>query len=123
VIEQSNRGALSEPALAESDRVRLARAARWAVLSVPGVRGTDAGPAGMFVTGAGDGERLEGITCVAAPEGGYEVSLRLTAALVALYPLGERVRAAVREVASQAGVELATVSVHFADLAVGGDLR
>jgi hypothetical protein len=76
----------------------------------------------MFVTGAGDGEPLEGITSVAAPEGGYEVSLRLTAGLVALYPLGERVRTAVRRVANHAGVELASVSVHFADLAVEGDL-
>ena len=74
------------------------------------------------MTGAGDGERLEGITCVAAPEGGYEVSLRLTAGLVALYPLGDRVQAAVRRVANHTGVELARVSVHFAELAVEGDL-
>lgn len=122
MIEQSSGGALSDPALVESDRIRLARAARRAALSVPGVRGTDAGPAGMFVTGAGGGERLEGITCVAAPEGGYEVSLRVTAALVALYPLGQRVRVAVRRVANHAEIELASVSVHFADLAVEGDL-
>ncbi len=44
------------------------------------------------MTGAGDGERLEGVTCIAAPEGGYEVSLCLIADLVALYPLAERVR-------------------------------
>lgn len=74
------------------------------------------------MTGAGGGERLEGITCVAAPEGGYEVSLRVTAALVALYPLGQRVRVAVRRVANHAEIELASVSVHFADLAVEGDL-
>lgn len=122
MIEQSSGGALSDPALAESDRVALARTARRAALSVPGVRGTDAGPAGTFVTGAGDGERLEGIACAAAPEGGYEVSLRLTADLVALYPLGERVRAAVRGVANHAGIKLASVSVHFADLAVEGGL-
>ena len=68
------------------------------------------------MTGAGDGERLEGVTCIAAPEGGYEVSLCLVAGLVALYPLAERVRAAVVRVASFVGVELADVSVHFADL-------
>ena len=76
----------------------------------------------MFVTGAGDGERLEGITCVAAAGGGYEVSLRLTAGLVALYPVGERVRGAVMRAAAIAGITAQSVSVHFADLAVAGDL-
>jgi hypothetical protein len=115
VIEQSARPA-AEPWHAESDRVRLARAARQAALTVRGVRGVDAGPAGLFFTGAGDGERLDGVTCIAAPDGGYEVSLRLVAGLVALYPLGERVRAAVVRVASFAGISLADVSVHFADV-------
>jgi hypothetical protein len=76
----------------------------------------DAGSAGAFMTGAGDGERLQGVTCIAAPEGGYEVSLRLVAGLVALHPLGQRVRAAVVRVARFAGIDLARVSVHFADL-------
>jgi hypothetical protein len=101
----------------ESDRVRLARAARQAALAIPGVRGTDVGAAGTFMTGAGHGERLEGVTCVAASHGGYEVSLRLIAGLVALHPLGERVQAAVVRVANCAAIELAGVSVHFADLA------
>jgi hypothetical protein len=115
VIEHPTRPT-AEPWQAESDRVRLARAARQAALTVRGVRGVDAGPVGLFFTGAGDGERLEGVTCIAAPEGGYEVSLRLVAGLVALYPLGERVRAAVVRVASFAGIRLASVSVHFADV-------
>jgi hypothetical protein len=51
-----------------------------------------------------------------ARAGGYEVSLRLVAGLVALHPLGERVRAAVVRVARFAGIELADVTVHFADL-------
>jgi hypothetical protein len=114
VIEQRQPAAVSEPWHAESDRVRLARAARQAALTVRGVRAVDAGAAGMFMTGAGDGERLEGVTCIAAPEGGYEVCLRLVADLIALRPLGERVRAAVARVASFAGIELASVSVHFA---------
>ena len=74
------------------------------------------GPANLFFTAAGDGERLEGVTCVAAREGGYEVSLRLIVGLVALGPLGERVRAAVLRVAGFAGIAVADVSVHFADL-------
>ncbi len=77
----------------------------------------DAGTAGMFVTGDGAGGRLEGVMCIAAPEGGYEVSVRLVAGLVSLHPLGERVRAAVVRAARLAGIELAGVSVHFADLA------
>ncbi len=70
----------------------------------------------MFMTDAGGGERLEGITCVAAPQGGYDVSVRLVAGLVALHPLSERVRGAVVRVARYAAIELASVSVHFADL-------
>ena len=68
------------------------------------------------MTGAADGERLEGVTCIAAPGGGYEVSLRLVAGLVPLHPLGERVQAAVVRVATFAGIQLTDVSVHFADL-------
>jgi hypothetical protein len=116
VIEQSDRAVISESWHTESERVRLARAARQAALTVRGVRAMDAGTTGTFMTGAGDGERLYGVTCIAAPEGGYEVSLRLVAGLVALHPLGERVRAAVVRVASFAGIELADVTVHFADL-------
>lgn len=116
MIEHSSRPTVGRPWNVESERVRLARAARQAALTVRGVRGMDAGPAGTFVTGAGDGERLDGVTCIAAPEGGYEVSLRLVASLVPLHPLAERVQAAVLRVASFAGVQLAGVSVHFADL-------
>ena len=116
MIQQSSGPPASPPNVLESDRVRLARAARQAALTVRGVRGADTGPAGLFFTAAGDGERLAGVTCIAAPEGGYEVSLRLVAALVALGPLGERVQTAVIRVASFAGIQLASVSVHFADL-------
>lgn len=107
---------VSEPWHVESERVRLARAARQAALTVRGVRAMDAGPAGTFVTGAGDGERLVGVTCIAAPEGAYEVSLSLVVGLVALEPLARRIRAAVIRVATYAGIGLADVSIHFADL-------
>ncbi|MFZ0385953.1 MAG: hypothetical protein WAL22_09835 [Solirubrobacteraceae bacterium] len=76
----------------------------------------DAGPAGTFVTGAGDGERLVGVTCIATVDGGYEVSLSLVVALVALEPLAQRARAAVVRVASFAGIQLTDVSIHFADV-------
>jgi hypothetical protein len=117
VIEHPSRPLVSEPWQVESERVRLARAARQAALTVRGVRAMDAGPGGTFVTGAGDGERLVGVTCIAAPEGAYEVSLSLVVGLVALEPLAQRVRAAVVRVASFAGIGLADVSIHFADLA------
>ena len=76
----------------------------------------NAGLTGTFVTGGDDGERLDGVTCIAAPDGRYEVSLRLVAGLVPLYPLGERVQAAVVRVAGFAGIPLASVRVHFADV-------
>ena len=76
----------------------------------------DAGPAGTFVTGAGDGERLDGVTCIAAPDGGYEVSSPTGRGSRAASPVGQRVQAAVVRVASFAGIQLASVSVHFADL-------
>jgi hypothetical protein len=117
VIEHPSRPMVSQPWHTESERVRLARAARQAALTVRGVRGMDAGPGRTFVTGAGDGERLVGVTCIAAPEGAYEVSLSLVVGLVALEPLAQRVRAAVIRVASFAGIGLADVSIHFADLA------
>jgi hypothetical protein len=117
VIEQSARSPIGEPWRSEPQRIRLARAASQAALTVRGVLAMDAGPAGTFMTGASDGERLNGVICVAAPEGGYDVSLRLVAGLVALRPLGQRVRAAVVRVAGFANLELAGVSVHFADIA------
>ena len=124
VIEQSSAGptvgysSFGGPPQVESERVRLARAARQAALLVGGVRGLDGGPGGLFMTAAGDGERLVGVTCIAAAEGGFEVSVRVVAGLVPLHGLGERVRAAVLRVARFAGIEVAGVRVHVAGLSV-----
>ena len=68
-------------------------------------------------------ERLTGVSCVAAPGGGYDVSLRLVAGLVALHPLGDRVRTAVMQSATVAGVAARSVSVHFADVTAAGAQR
>jgi hypothetical protein len=106
----------------ESDRIRLARVALTAALGMPGVLAAQAGPLGTPVTETSAGERLEGVSCVAAPAGGYDVSLRIICGLVALQPLGERIRAAVMRAAAIAGITVQSVSVHFADLAVEGDL-
>lgn len=98
-----------------SERFGLARLARDAALRVPGVAGTDVGPSGAFVTVSGD-ERLRGVTCVATREGGYEVSLRLVGEPVSLPALADRVTAAVRRVASGAGIAVESVNVHFSEL-------
>jgi hypothetical protein len=104
----------------ESERVRLARLVLAAAFAVPGVLGADAGPQGAFVTETAAGDRLPGVSCVAASPGGYDVSLRLVCGLVALYPLGERIRTAVMRAATLAGVTVQSVSVHFADLTMTG---
>jgi hypothetical protein len=91
-------------------------------LAVPGVDRGDAGRTGLYVTTSGNRERLQGVSCAAALGGGYAVSLQLVCAPVPLLPLAERVRRAVRSAAVKAKVadELASISIHFSDLAVGG---
>ncbi len=105
----------SRSLLVGSERVRLARLAREAALRVVGVVGTDAGPDGMFTT-VGDGERLEGVLCVATKDGGYEVTLRLVCRLVPLLALSAQVQAAVMRATARAEIPLDSVSVHIAGL-------
>jgi hypothetical protein len=95
--------------------VRLTRAAREAALRVPGVLATDTGPMGLYLTMAG-GERLEGIVCAAANNGGYDISVRLIAGLVPLPTLSGAVAAAIERAAARVGVPCSSVSVHFADV-------
>jgi hypothetical protein len=106
------------PPIIESQRFRLARLAREAALTVPGVVGTDPGPLGLFVT-VGGGQRLEGVICAATSTGSYDISLRLTCGMVPLLPLGDSVRAAVGAVAAAQRVSLERVTVHIADVAGG----
>lgn len=109
------------PTAVESERVRLALLARGAALSVPGVVSADAGPTGLFTTAGGD-EPVEGVMCVAAPEGGYDVSLRLACLLVPLPALGQRVQSAVEAVGRRAGISVASVSVYIAEVIdLGGE--
>jgi hypothetical protein len=102
-----------------SDRVRLTRAARDAALRVPGVVATDTGPMGLYLTMAG-GERLEGIICAAATDGGYDISVRVIAGLVSLPDLSEQITAAITRAAGRLGVSCSSVSIHFADLLAPG---
>ena len=107
---------------AGSERVRLARAALGAALSVPGVRAGDAGPAHTHFTAAGEGERLDGVTCIADGRGGYEVSLQLVCEAVPLAALSDQIQKRVSGAARDAALAavLAHISVRFSDLAVAG---
>jgi uncharacterized alkaline shock family protein YloU len=99
-----------------SERMRLARLALAAALRVPGVIRTDGGPGDRFVS-AGDGERVQGVICTAAGDGGYEISLRLVCALVPLQRVAEQARTAVLAAASMAGIRVVSVDVQVADVA------
>ena len=105
------------PAGGPSPRVRLAQLARDAALATPGVVDLDAGPAGTFFT-AGGGTRIKGVTCSTAPEGGFDVSLRLVCELAPLYAVADRVRVAVESAATEARLIVQSVTITIADLAV-----
>lgn len=105
----------NEPQSRPSPRVQLAALARAAALGTSGVVTLDEGLAGLFVT-ASSGERVGGVRCLAAPEGGYDLSLRLACELVALPPLAERVRSAVRRTAAAAGFVVQSVTIEIADV-------
>ena len=101
-----------------SDRVRLARVARAATLGVAGVVTTDSGPGGLYVTASGT-ERLDGIVCVAAHDGGYDIAVRLVAGLVPLPDLSERISAAIARAAATVGVPCSSITVHFSAIEPG----
>lgn len=93
-----------------SPRVELARLARLAALGTPGVLDTDPGPDGRFTTVAGD-QRIDGVTCIAAGDSGYEVSLRLVCGLVPLLRVAQAVRSEVTVAAARAALPLEAVNV------------
>src|SRR5947209_14386192 len=101
---------------AVSPRLRLARAAKEAALRVPGVVDTATGPSGTFTVVSGR-ERVDGVICAASAGGGYDLSLSLVCGLVPLHDLAERVKAAVVETATAAGLRVDSVSVHIAAVA------
>ena len=90
--------------------------ARDVAMRTRGVVRTDVGPGGLFVS-VGDGQRVEGVTCVAATDGGYEISLRLVCALMPLAPIAEQVRTVIGAKALMAGMQVASVNVQVADVA------
>jgi hypothetical protein len=102
---------------ASSPRMRLARMAHDVAMRTRGVVRPDVGPGGLFVS-VGDGQRVEGVICVAAPDGGYEISLRLVCALMPLQPIAEQVRTVVGAKAITAGIHVTSVNVQVAEVAV-----
>ena len=104
-----------------SPRLRLARLARDAALSVPGVVRMDAGPDGVFAVVSGS-ERVDGVLCAATAEEGFDLSLRIVCALVPLPALGARVRDGVRARAAAAGLPAVSVTVHVANVASPGEV-
>lgn len=84
-------------------RLRLAALVRAAALATPGVVGLDAGQTGIRMT-ASDGLRVDGVVCAALPDGRYQASIHLVAALVPLRPLADAVRARVQRDAAIAGL-------------------
>jgi hypothetical protein len=86
-----------------SVRLHLAAVVRAAALATRGVVGLDAGPAGIHMT-ASEGVRVDGVVCAALPDGRYHVSVHLVAAMVALRPLADAVRARVKRDVAIAGL-------------------
>ena len=107
-----------------SVRLRLAAVARAAALATRGVVGLDAGPARMSMT-ASQGLRVDGVVCVALPDGRYQVSVHLVAAMVALRPLADAVRTRVERDAAVAGLadRLGPVDIAVEDVEVATEAR
>lgn len=98
-------------------RAELARVALEAAVGADGVVAGHAGPDGRYVTVYGD-TTLAGVVAVAQGDGRFSVDLFLTAELVPLLELGERVPVVVGDAATGAGLgeRLGDVSVSFLDV-------
>lgn len=98
-------------------RMRIARAALDAALSVDGVVRPHAGPAGLLASHGG-GEHVPGAVASPADGGRVDVDLHLVVRAVPLDELAERVRDAVGREAAGAGLgdALGAVNVRFADV-------
>jgi len=105
-----------------SDRVRLARLALAAALTVPDVVRAEAGLGSTFVT-VDFPAPLRGVSVVAEADGRYEVALRLVARPVPLYALGDTVRAQILALAEGEALAAAIARIHvdFVDVAVPGE--
>jgi hypothetical protein len=107
-----------------SVRLRLAAVARAAALATRGVIRLDSGRTTLRMT-ASAGLRVDGVVCVALPDGRYQVSIYLVAAMVALRPLADAVRARVERDVALAGLadRLGRVDVAIEDVQVQTEAR
>ncbi len=107
-----------------SVRLRLAAVARAAALATRGVIRLDSGRTAMRMT-ASAGLRVDGVVCVALPDGRYQVSVHLVAAMVALRPLADAVRARVQRDVTTAGLadRLGRVDVAVEDVQAQTEAR
>lgn len=107
-----------------SVRLQLAALARAAALATRGVVGLDAGREGIRMT-ASEGLRVDGVVCAALPDGTYQVSVHLVAAIVALRPLADAVRARIERDVAIAGLtdQLGPVDVAVEDIQVRTEAR
>jgi hypothetical protein len=114
----------AEVPVSASVRLRLAALARAAARGTRGVIGLDAGRAGMRMT-ASDGLRVDGVVCATLPDGRYQVSVHLVAAMVSLRPLADAVRARVERDVAIAGLadRLGRVDVAVEDVRVRTEAR
>lgn len=110
-------GALPGSVDAASDRVRLARLALEAALTVPDVFRGNAGSGVRRVTACTSGV-LVGVAATAQADGRYSIDLRLVARPVPLRPLADEVRGRVQRAAARVGLDrlLGEVNVEFSDL-------
>lgn len=77
--------------------------------------GLGAGSLGLVLT-ADENQRVDGVRCVAAGDGSYEVTVRLRCELVPLLELADVVKASVVRTALAAGIAVTDVSVLIADI-------
>lgn len=108
-----------EASTTPSARARLARLAREAALTAPGVVGLSAGPGGQFVA-ADRGERLTGVGAAARSDGRYDVRLAVTVGepVPPLHELADAIRGLLAAAAGAEGLteELGSVDVAIADV-------
>lgn len=106
-----------------SARLALAELARHTAADSHEVASLDPRPPPAHTVGAG--EQVDGVACLAAPGGGYEITLYVIARPVSLHRLAGQLRERVRRNVEAHGLgdELAVVNVIVTDVVVAEDVR
>jgi hypothetical protein len=113
VVDESDQPAGPAP----STRVTLAELARDVALTTPGVVELDAGVGGRHAT-VGAGRRVPGITCAAAPGGGFDLGLRIVCSLEPLPAIADWLRQEIAIAAGRAGILVARIEIDIVDIVV-----